>query len=84
MSDSIKIPQNLLNGIPKEFQNQMIAAYFTGFERGMHQGFQQLNGQINKITSEHNDLLKSLKNDKLNHADSFEEQILFQKGFKFF
>ena len=84
MSDSIKIPKNLLDGIPKEFQDKMISAYFTGFERGMHQGFRQLNSQINKITSDHNDLLKSLKCNELNHMNSFEEQILFQKGFKSF
>ena len=82
MNNSIKIPKNLLIGIPKEFQDQMISAYFTGFERGMHQAFRQLNAQINTITSEHNDLLKSLKSIELKHLDPFEEQILSQERFK--
>jgi hypothetical protein len=37
VKENPKIPINLLQGIPIEFQKQIISSYYTGFERGMYQ-----------------------------------------------
>ena len=53
-------PKNLLQGIPLEFQKQIISAYYTGFECGIYPSVREL-GTLDGISSKQNKLIKSLK-----------------------
>jgi hypothetical protein len=61
VAENPKIPKNLLQGIPLEFQKQIISAYYTGFERGMYQSVRELGTLVDGISSKQNKLIKSLK-----------------------
>jgi len=61
VKENPKIPKNLLQGVPLEFQKQIISAYYTGFERGMYQSARKLGTLVDGISSKQNKLIKSLK-----------------------